>query len=292
MKAFIETLKSKQIFVRELQSNEIPLHSQYLMTSCERMKNSLRKIIPNPRKRSKLWFSTSVVSKKQVDDELKYASAEYFVYNLINPVFFYDVLKTLPPDAIVIEIGPDAVFRRIITDTLEYVNYFPSLKRNQNDTNLESFLTTIGKLYELGLNPSIENLYPKFEFPVARNTQSISSLIEWDHKDNYCVKTFSEHYSRSTASDMNVSISTSIKEYMYLKDHCLEGSVLYPAAGYLMLAWRIIASSYDKHWTDLPVIFEQVHFRRPIYLSDTEETRIKVKFHKPTGKKNLKYLRF
>jgi fatty acid synthase len=247
------------------------------------MTDALKKVIPNPKKRSKIWISTSVQSKKQIEDELKNASAEYFVNNLLNPVLFYNALKTLPSDAIVIEIGPHALFSSIITKTLESVSYVPLAKRDQNDTNLELFLTSIGKLYELGLNPSIENLYPKFEFPVARNTQSLSSLIKWDHKDSYFVKKYPEYHFRASASDMNVSISTSLRDDAYLKDHCIDGRVLFPATGYLMLAWRILASSHGKPWTDLPVVFENVQFRRPIFLSDAERTKLIVRLHRTTG---------
>jgi fatty acid synthase len=249
------------------------------------MKNALKKIIPNPRMRSKLWISTSVQSKKLLNNEFKSASPEYFAYNLMNTVFFYDVLKTLPSNAIVIEIGPHALFCSIITQTLGSATYIPLSKRNQSHTNLELFLTSIGKLYELGVNPSIENLYPKVEFPVARNTQSISSLIEWDHKDKYLVEKYPEFNFRANASNMNVPISASIQENWYLKDHCIDGSVLYPATGYLMLAWRIIAASEGKLWKDLPVIFKEVQFRRPIFLSDNDDTKISVTFYRSTGKK-------
>jgi fatty acid synthase len=247
----------------------------------------LRKVIQNPKKRSKIWISTSIQSSKQIDDELKNASAEYFVHNLLSPVLFYNALKTIPSDAIVIEIGPHALFSSIITKTLESVSYVPLVKRDQNDTNLELFLLSIGKLYELGVNPSIEKLYPKVEWPVARNTQSISSLIKWDHKDSYFVRKYPEYHFRETAADMNLSISTSLRDDAYLKDHCIDGKVLFPATGYLMLAWRRLASAHGKHWNDCPIVFEDVQFRRPIFLSDSEKTKITVKLHRPTGKKKI-----
>ncbi len=282
-KAFIETLKQQNIFVREIDSSGIPYHSQYVKTSVKKMTDALKKVIPNPKKRSKIWISTSVQSKKQIEDELKNASAEYFVNNLLNPVLFYNALKTLPSDAIVIEIGPHALFSSIITKTLESVSYVPLAKRNQNDTNLELFLTSIGKLYELGLNPSIENLYPKVEWPVARNTQSISSLIKWDHKDSYFVKKHPEFHFRGTATDMNLNIT--LRDDVFLKDHCIDGKILFPAAGYLMLAWRRLASAHGKHWNDLPIVFEDVQFRRPIFLSDIDNTKVTIRLHQTTGNK-------
>jgi fatty acid synthase len=251
------------------------------------MTDVLKKVIQNPKKRSKKWISTAIQSSKIIDDELKNASAEYFVYNLVNPVLFHNSLKTLPSDAIVIEIGPHALFSSVITKTLESVNYVPLVKRDQNDTNLELFLLSIGKLYELGFNPSIEKLYPKVEWPVARNTQSISSLIKWDHKENYFVKKYPEFHFRATASDMHFSFAFSLQDDVYLKDHCIDGKVLFPATGYLMLAWRRLASCYGKYWSDLPVVFEDVQFRRPIFLSEIDTTKITIRLHQTTGNKIL-----
>jgi fatty acid synthase len=247
------------------------------------MTKALKKVIPNPRKRSEKWISTAVSASNPAGKELNYASAEYFVHNLISPVYFHNAMKTVPQDAIVIEIGPHSLFANIIKKTLELVSYTPLVKRNENNTNLELFLTSIGKLYELGINPSIENLYPKVEWPVARNTQSISSLIKWDHKESYFVKKYPEYNFRGTASDMIQTISVSTQEDAYLKDHCIDGRVIFPATGYLMLAWRQLAASRGKHWNEIPVIFEDVQFRRPTFLSDNEKTKLTIKFHESSG---------
>jgi fatty acid synthase len=248
------------------------------------MTDVLKKVIRNPKERSKKWISTAFPQIKHIEDEGRYASAEYFVHNLINPVHFHNALKTLPSDSIVIEIGPHALFSSIIPKTLETASYIPLVKRDQNDTNLELFLTSIGKLYELGVNPSIENLYPKVEFPVARNTQSISSLIKWDHKESYSVRKYPEYHFRSTASDLNVSLSLALQHDGYLKDHCIDGKYIFPATGYLMLAWRRFAESRGKPWHKLPVVFEDVQFRRPTFLSEFESTKLTVKFLESTGK--------
>jgi fatty acid synthase len=291
-KKFIETLKQKKIFVRELESSEIPYHSQYLITSEKKMTQVLKKVIPNPKERSKKWISTAFQQSKYIEDIGKYASAEYFVHNLLSPVYFHNAIKTLPSDSIVIEIGPHSLFANLITKTLESVSYVPLVKRDQNDTNLELFLASIGKLYELGVNPSIENLYPKVEFPVARNTQSISSLIKWDHKDSYFVRKYPEYHFKATASDMISSINITYPEHSYLKDHCIDGKVLFPATGYLMLAWRRLAESRGKPWNKLPVVFEDVQFRRPTFLTDFEPTKLTVKYHDPTGETKISFKKF
>jgi len=280
-------LIEKKIFVRELDSSQIPYHSPYMESSAQEMTQTLRKIIKTPKERSDKWISTSFLDLKSNEEVAKYASAEYFVNNLLNPVYFDENLKNLPKDAIVIEIGPHALFARIVSKSLESVNYVSLIKRDQNQTNLEHFLLSIGKLYQLGINPSIENLYHKVQWPVARGTQSISSLIKWDHKDSYAIKKFPEHNFKSTASDMIFSISLANPEFKFLADHCIDGKVLFPATGYLMLAWRRLAMSIGQQWTKVPVLFEDVQFRRPIFLSESDTTKLTVRLLEPSGKFEL-----
>ncbi|CAG2118326.1 unnamed protein product, partial [Medioppia subpectinata] len=282
MKQMIEDLNKKGVFVRELQSHDIPYHSEYLITSAKKLTDELKQVVPNPKLRSKKFISTAVIDSEG-DIALKTASAEYFVHNLISPVYFYNKFKHLPSDALILEIGPHGLFGKVVKETLESGTYVSLIKKDSNDTNLEMFLQSIAKLYELGLNPLIENLYPRVEWPVARSTQSISSLLKWDHDFNNNVRKYPDYHFRSYASDMNEVYNPSQSIKAFLPEHCIDGNVLYPATGYLMLAWRRMSCQYGKLWNQLPAIFEDVQFRRPIFLSDTDMTRIKVRYHETSG---------
>ena len=275
-------LSETGVFVHEIQSSDIPYHSEHLLSCAQDMNNELKKHIKNPKKRSDKWLTTAVIDPNP-EQELLYGSAEYFVHNLINPVYFYNKLKTLPSDAIVVEIGPHQLFSKIITQTLDSAQYLSLIKKDSNDTNLDQIFDSIAKLYELGLNPNIENLYPKIKWPVPRGTQSVSSLFEWDHHKSYSVRKYPEFKFRATASDLNetIDIGNAIKNY--LPDHKIDGKVLFPASGYLMLAWRRMASNFARTWNQIPVLFEDVQFRRPVFLSETEVTKLKVRYHENSG---------
>lgn len=281
----VETLKGKGLFVRELESSDIPYHSEYLLTSANKMTEEIKKYVPNPKPRSKKWMSTAIIDS-EVKDELKTASAEYFVHNLISPVFFYNKLQQLPDNAIVLEIGPHGLFKKIITETLSGSTYLSLIKKDSNNTNLYMFLASIAKLYEIGLNPCVENLYPKVDYPVARNTQSISSLMRWDHQKSYFVRKFPDYHFKGTASDLTETINLTRQLKNFLPDHCIDGNILFPATGYLMLAWRHLAALKGRVWNQIPVLFEDVQFRRPVFLSDSETTRLKVKIFEQSGKNN------
>ena len=283
MKIIMKNLKAKNKFVYQLESNNLPYHNPLLKTSAETMVKEIRKHLPNPRTRSKKWVSTSILEDQQKNDILNYASAEYFVNNLISPVFFYDKFKTLPSDAIVIEIGPHGVFRKIMSETLESATYLTLIKKDSNDTNLDNLFNAIANLYELGINPSIENLYPKVEFPVSRKTPSIGSLIKWDHSLSYTMKIFPDYNFRTTASDMNVTIDIKLNEQSFYSGHRIDGNILFPATGYLMLAWRIYAASLAKVWIDVPVVWEQVQFKKAVFMSEDNLTHLKVVYSRKTG---------
>ncbi|XP_054160820.1 fatty acid synthase-like [Oppia nitens] len=282
MEELIEKIRSMGVFVRQLDSSGIPYHSPYMHSSVKPLIETTRKYIPKPRLRSSRWLSTSVVNLEQQDNDnndiLKYASSEYFAYNLLNSVYFYDRLKTLPTDSIVIEMGPHSVFGKIVTDTLQSATYLSFMKKDSNDTNLDLFLSGLAKLYELGLNPSIDKLYPPVEWPVARNTQSIGSLIRWDHSKQYFCKKYPDFYARTTASDMNVAVNIQMPEDCYYADHAVDGNILFPATGYIMLVWRHFASYCGKIWDQTAVHFENIQFKRPVFLSDSSPTRLKVRY--------------
>ena len=102
------------------------------------------------------------------------------------------------------------------------------------------------------------------EWPVARGTQSLGSLIKWDHKVCYFVKKYPEFYFPATASDMTFRFSLDDPDDQYLRDHCVEERVIFPASGYLMLAWRRLAAQRGQQWNTFPVVFENVQFKRPV----------------------------
>ena len=62
-------------------------------------------------------MSTSVPEKNWGEISAQYASAEYFVNNLVQPVLFTAGLSHAPDDAVVIEIAPHDLFAGLIKRT-------------------------------------------------------------------------------------------------------------------------------------------------------------------------------
>ncbi|GFV70807.1 fatty acid synthase [Trichonephila clavipes] len=125
-------------------------------------------------------------------------------------------------------------------------------------------------LYILGLNPDIEKLYPKVQFPVPKSTPMISPLIKWDHSKSLPVPRWDEHLEPSeTIFDVDVTSEESSENY--LLDHFIDGRYLYPACGYLFLAWQALAEMIHVNYECLPVVFEDVKIHRATILNKTGE---------------------
>lgn len=256
-KKFVQELTDQNVFARLVAGGEFPYHSPHMNAVAGQLVDALRKIIPNPQKRSSKWISTSYPKAKWDSEEASYASAEYFTNNLVSPVLFAEGMDEIKDDAVTIEVAPHSLFDSIFKRCYQRHHYLGLMKRTEQN-NLEFFLSSLGKLYTYGHNLDLENLYPKVEWPVARTTQSLSSLVKWDHRKNLYVKKYPEYHNFSTASDYHVKFAVSDTEWMFLKDHQVDGKVLFPATGYLYLVWRRLANQQGQPWSRVSVNFTNV----------------------------------
>lgn len=60
----------------------------------------------------------------------------------------------------------------------------------------------------------------------------------------------------------------------YLEGHCIDGRILYPATGYLSLAWRTLARSLGTVLEQTPVTFQDVTIHNATILSVDGEIAI------------------
>nr|XP_027196308.1 fatty acid synthase-like [Dermatophagoides pteronyssinus] len=277
-KKFVEQLKSENIFAREVKSCNIAFHCHFMEKIAPSLLKKLEEIIPDPKLRSSRWLSSSFSEDLWNEEKAKYSSASYFVHNLQSPVLFHEVVQKIPNNAIVIEIAPHSLLQPIIKRTLgPEIAYLGLMKRNNNDQQQSLFLNALGKLYNLGFNPNISVLYPKIEYPVSRNIQSISSLIKWDHSQSWLVLLYPDYFNPSNKSDHSVKIDLKENSEKFYADHCIDGRILFPATGYLYIAWQMLAKLKGQVCEQTPVVFENVSLHRATILH--EETPVKFEIH-------------
>lgn len=106
-------------------------------------------------------------------------------------------------------------------------------------------------------------------FPVPKGTPMISPLINWDHSASWNVATFNDFPSGPLSGKSGVTYEIDMSENSpdnYLRGHVIDGRVLFPASGYIVLAWKTFAKIKGKNYQAMPVKFENVNIKRATML--------------------------
>ncbi|XP_060839445.1 fatty acid synthase-like isoform X1 [Rhopalosiphum padi] len=281
--AFVKTLQAEGIFAKEVKSSGYAFHSKYIADAAPKLRNSLERILPNPKPRTSRWISSSIPEAQWNTPLAQMSSTAYHVNNLLAPVLFHEALAHVPKDAVVIEIAPHALLQAILKRALgPECSCIGLTKRSTNpEGNISVLLSGIGKLYNAGVQPKIKNLYPAVSYPVAKGTPMIQSLIEWDHSVEWLVTNFAQKEAGSGESVIKIDLST--EEDQYLSGHAIDGRVLFPATGYLTLVWRTFAKLQDKNIEDFPVVIENVQFLRATIMPKDGNVNFLINIFEGTG---------
>ena len=124
-------------------------------------------------------------------------------------------------------------------------------------------------MYRCGVefNPGKLVLAPQPSYPVDYSVPSISSLVKWDHSLDWDVPSFEDfNLSASSASATYTFDTSGDSEHSYLRGHCIDGRVLFPATGYLVLAWKTLAKLHNQQYETFPITFNDVHIHRATVL--------------------------
>ncbi|KZZ87545.1 polyketide synthase [Moelleriella libera RCEF 2490] len=253
-------------------------HSYHMTEVGELYTSALRKYIPNlfedtsSRKvpgagsgRRVLFFSS--VSGAEEPTQPSDLRGTYWQQNLESPVLFRSainaVLKQVPNIAF-LEIGPHPALAGPVRQTMAEsalkgaVPYFGAMARGENCA--ETFLASVGQLFELNVPVELDRLVPK--------TTALPGLphYPWDHAASYWRESRISHEWRyrqflahpllgirqleSTTLEPSFRNMLVVEDTPWLRDHCIEGNVIFPCAGYIAMIGegirQISASQPDK----------------------------------------------
>lgn len=221
----------------------------------------LKKVIPNPKARSSKWLSSSVPRSEWNSSLAQLSSAEYHTNNLLSAVLFEETSAAISKDAVTIEIAPHGLLQAILRRSLAPSVANVALTKRGYKDNAEMFLQGLGKLYNIGLQPQLHNLYPAVEYPVSRGTPMISPLIRWEHSDDWYVTSY-RMQEKIVSGERIVEVTLSDEDFEYMSGHVIDGRNLFPATGYLTLAWETVGMMRGELYTEVSVVFEDVKFLR------------------------------
>ncbi|XP_011875303.1 PREDICTED: fatty acid synthase-like [Vollenhovia emeryi] len=263
IKAFLTKLQANNVQVKEISCGYIPFHSRYIKPAVAKTEEHLNRILPQKQFRSSKWLTTSV---HKYSNTLLPLCSKYYTNNLLSLALFSKIIRSIPKYAVTIEISPENVLQHILKNYLPSTVTNVALYERTEDHSGKTFLESIGKLYNAGLQPDIANLYPTVEFPVSRGTPMISPLIRWDHSENLYVFKYSEQCVLNKR-EIDVTIDIRDETFIYLGGHMINERYVFPATGYLFYLWKMIADLKKEDYVNVPIVFEDINFIRATVLT-------------------------
>lgn len=276
----LEKFSSEGVFARAINSSGYAFHSKYIADAGPKLRKSLEKIIPNAKNRTSRWLSTSIPESAWNTSIAKQSSAAYHVNNLLSPVLFYEAIQHVPKNAICIEIAPHGLLQAILKRSLgpDVVNI--SLVKRAHENNVEFFLTNIGKLYSAGAHPQILKLTRPVSYPVGRGTPMLNSKVGWDHSQKWFVPKYG---AKTSSGETVIEINLSKEEDSFLSGHTIDGRILFPATGYMTLAWITYSKMKGSEFYRTPVVMENIVFHRATILNKENVIKFGINFLDGSG---------
>lgn len=203
--------------------------------------------------------------------------AEYWVNNLVSKVRFQNGLEevcrkasSISPQARLsfIEIGPHNALSGPLRQTMSSLSFQPGyssasiLLRNQDARS--TLLETAGKLFEQGCSVNIEKANVLFEPKEPRKLLTDLPTYAWDHSDIHWHESRlskAHRFRKNPHHDLlgsRIASSTiqnpmwrhmlSIDQLPWLREHVIDGFMIFPASGYLSMAIEaLLQSSFERH---------------------------------------------
>uniref|UniRef100_A0A0N4ZB91 Fatty acid synthase n=1 Tax=Parastrongyloides trichosuri TaxID=131310 RepID=A0A0N4ZB91_PARTI len=272
VKQFVEELTEEKIFAKFVDSSGIPFHSPIMLSVKDSMLSSMKTAIIDPKPRSSRWISTSIPESEWDCELAQTSSAEYHVNNACSPVLFYEALQKIPPSAVVVEIAPHALLQAVLRRNVHKTCTNIGMINSKAGSELECFLQSIGKIYQAGTNIKIQKLYPEVSYPVPKGTPMIGPMWKWDHSQDWPVvdgKMMASGGGGQAAASASYNIdpfSPDSKE-TYLLDHCIDGRVLYPFTGHMVLAWKTLCKLKGVDFQTTPIVLENINVYKATILT-------------------------
>ncbi|KAI1278799.1 Fatty acid synthase [Halotydeus destructor] len=234
----------------------------------DKLKQSLNKIFIDSRERSRIWISRGS----------HYASGDYFAEHILveEQVNIYKSLSSLPEGTQLIEVGPWGL--RLLNSDCSHPDANSCLET----------LKTIGKLYTCGVNPQIENIYPAVEYPIPSCVPSLSPLVKWDHSATWSLSPRLIELDKLNNAVLSRIIPFTFDkqehpEDNFLFDHKIDGRILFPATGYLAMAWFALAKLKSVDFFQCNVRFTDVAIERATVLVPSKPITFTVRMNEDTG---------
>lgn len=274
-------------------------HSHHMQGISSDYLSSIEKEVPIATARRDTSFFSSVTATELCWSEIR---PSYWVQNLVSKVRFHQALQEMcrldsgeQSLDIILEIGPHAALATPIKQTVQIselantdVTYLPSLKRNENAVlsihRLASELWSLGCAIDLALlqAPGLPTPpKPLTDLPRYQWDRSLDHWSEPRMSKEYRNRPYPRHELLGNRSiDFDPILpkwrnSIRLSEVPWLRDHVIEGRIIYPAAGFLAMAMEAVRQTVMDRFGSVMVLhsigFRDVTIERALILHDDSD---------------------
>ncbi|CAI7588162.1 unnamed protein product [Penicillium glandicola] len=300
-------------FARKLRI-DTAYHSPHMEDLVEVVSNAISCIKPEDRYNGSIPMLSSVTKERVHSADL---GGSYWVRNMVSSVEFTAAVSQLAnlsesiksrrrPVPIkwtaLVEIGPHAVLKGPVTQILQSVNpnmaslpYHSLVSRNQHA--LRTALEVAGSLWSTGhavdlaaVNSSVDNTTPKMladlpSYPWNHQTSFWHEPLETAQLRQ---RKYPRHDILGAAVDYQNALEPRWRNFLrlsenpWMADHVVAGSIVFPAAGMLVMATEAARQLADDQANIKGIEFQDLHFMRGVVIPDEErglETLLQVSPH-------------
>ena len=280
------TLKEQGVFCRKL-AVEVAYHSEHTRLVADDYGASLCDIEFTPQSDVQIFSS---VSGRLIDAQS--IVPRYWVDNFVSPVEFSAAFSSLvhkqkDSDLVILEIGPHNALQGPIRQ-IQTVPYYSMLQRNTSAIT-SSFKAICGILLA-GVQVNLAAV----NFPGGSTT--VETLVDlpsypWDHSHVHWAQSLQQNGPAERSDIIGVRLPDStpleptwrnvvrVTEIPWVKDHVVQGKVLYPAAGFLAMAVEAIGQKSSQQIFD-EILLKEVSIDRALVIPhnvEAVETRISLR---------------
>ncbi|MEY4589030.1 MAG: hypothetical protein RL497_1106 [Pseudomonadota bacterium] len=289
--ALAEHLEGSEVFAKVLRV-DIPYHSHVM----EDIQQPLLEVLAGitPRENQIPLYSTvtgALMDGRQLD-------AAYWYKNVRQPVLFHTAVNTMCAQAVecFLEIGPHSVLAGAVQDTLATrgVNNpeaYLAYSLNRKKPELQSLFENLGKIYGLGFDLNWHAINGNEQSEAGAAVFTPFAQYPWAHQRFWCEppKVQAARVLKNTHPLLSQRIEAIAPTWevdvfnaglLYLKQHQIQGSVVFPGAGYIEMFLRAAKELYGPQ---AQVEIAQVQFNKAIYLHADTPTIIQLVFDATSG---------
>lgn len=265
-------LESRQVFCRILRLG-YAFHCPAMDSIRDELLSSLGGLAPRP---TRIPLVSTVLGTEIEGEQL---GADYWWRNVRQPVRFDPAVRALAGQGadVFLEIGPHPVLGGYVKESLaaegRRATVLPSLRRQEDD--LTVLLSTLGALHVAGLEVNWSGVYPGAVRHLSLPRYPWQREPHWNETAGGKVSRQRVHSllgARLEGALPGWENDLDLRLQPYLRDHQLQGAVVFPAAGHVELALAAAREVFG----DGPCQVEELDIRKALTLSEGQAPTVQV----------------